>query len=120
MGQKISTNQYEPVEFGVFIEPTFENGWQHYSTDPTGWEHAGYIKLASGLVVLKGLVKNGTAGETIFNLPVGYRPIGNTHHPVLAENEIHGVNVYNDGRVLHRGNKTGWFSLAGIVFRAEQ
>lgn len=54
-----------------WITPTLLNSWVNYNTAYVG---AGYRKLSDGLVVMHGIVKSGTAGSVIFNLPAGYRP----------------------------------------------
>lgn len=115
--QKIDSGQIQEEDF---IAPTLLNGWQNYNTSGGTWEVAGYVKLPSGLVVLKGLIKNGTDGSVIFTLPAGYRPSQGSHHPAYSDNNLRGVNIQPNGDVEHRGTTTNWFSMSGIVFMAEQ
>lgn len=100
-----------------WIYPVFQNGWtQHDNT----WAQPGYYKDSIGIVHLRGLVRSGTAGSTIFTVPPGYR-IGWPSHGVTASSGGYAeYNIFTDGRVTHRGSHTGWFSLDHITWRADQ
>jgi hypothetical protein len=54
-----------------WIYPTLLNGWANYDTTH---EQARYRKLPGGLVIVEGLVTNGTANTTMFTLPTTHRP----------------------------------------------
>jgi hypothetical protein len=56
----------------AWIAPTLVNSWVNFGST---YDTAGYRKNPLGMVELKGLVKDGSAGgNAIFTLPVGYRP----------------------------------------------
>jgi hypothetical protein len=58
-------------DVGATGEPAFQNSWVNYGS---GYAVASFGKTQQGIVYLKGLVKDGTLGSTIFTLPAGYRP----------------------------------------------
>lgn len=101
-----------------------QNGWSPYgSTFPA----PGYVKTSGGLVVLKGLIKDGTLtnGTVVANLPVGYRPSSIVTVPTTARtaSSTNGpaiVQILTNGDVtIHyvNNNATGtWVSLDGISF----
>ncbi|NES77323.1 MULTISPECIES: hypothetical protein [Okeania] len=95
--------------------PTLQNGWVNYGS---GYNSAGYFKDSLGIVHLKGLVRNGTA-NTIFTLPVGYRPAARELHSVATYNNTIGrVDIFSNGRVQRISGSSAWVSLDGITFRA--
>ena len=94
----------------------YSNGWVDYGAP---YSPAGYRKLSSGLVVLKGLVMNGTA-TTIATLPAGYRPgIQLLFGAQTSPNVMCRVDVSTAGVINHTGGSAGWISLNGITFLAE-
>ena len=106
-------------------EPAFQNSWVNYN----GWGDCAFRKMADGMVLLKGLIKSGNTGATIFTLPVGYRPSPSPTGPLSAEdNHIFAVianagmgrvDVYADGKVNANGLNNTWVSLNSIRFLAE-
>ncbi|NEP94495.1 hypothetical protein, partial [Okeania sp. SIO2F5] len=95
--------------------PTLQNGWVNYGR---GYNSAGYFKDSLGIVHLKGLVKNGTA-NTIFTLPVGYRPAAQELHSVATSpNAMARVDILSNGTVQRISGSSTWISLDGITFRA--
>ena len=106
----------------TWIAPTLLNSWENYGG---GYNNAGYMKDALGFVHLKGLIKNGNIA-TIFNLPSGYRPVGQClffapcNHtptpPVSARIDI----IPSTGAVNLVSYETlgnnAWVSLDGIMF----
>ena len=94
----------------------YVNSWADYGA-PFG--PAGYRKLSSGLVVLKGLVQGGTAAG-IATLPAGYRP---GHQGLFSmqtsPNVVCRIDIQTDGAILNYGGSPGWISLNGITFLAE-
>jgi hypothetical protein len=58
---------------GAAGEPAYQGGYGAYS----GWTGMHFRKLASGLVVVQGLVISATAGGVVCRMPVGYRPYDN-------------------------------------------
>lgn len=81
---------------------------------------AGYRKVA-GVVYLRGVVRLGADGSTIFTLPVGFRPPvvgagGDLLMPTVS-NVAGGLDVTTAGIVRHRaGTGTTFVSLDGIRF----
>jgi hypothetical protein len=68
-------------------EPGFQNGWSNYdagSHDGAVWQHAAYAIDTNNVVHLRGLVKGGTIGATIFTLPSNYCPWYYHLAPTLA------------------------------------
>jgi len=104
----------------------FQNGWTNYA-DPYG--PARYRKLASGIVVMEGLIRAGTEGATAITLPAGWRPApqagGGLRDRIFqcataagtAPSEA--VRVYSSGelRPISPGT-SGWTDLSGIIFLA--
>jgi hypothetical protein len=74
-----------------------QNNWIDYST--SNWATAAYTKTTGGLVVLKGLIKSGTAGTTVATLPVGYRPAQNLLFQSLASSANARIDVLTNGNV---------------------
>lgn len=96
---------------------TFENGWVDYGP---GFNPCQYMKDSMGFVHLTGLVKNGTIGASVFTLPVGYRIFNTEIYAVTTNANAFGTaRVFPDGKVIAYTGSNGWFSLAGITFRAE-
>lgn len=101
----------------IWVTPVLQNSWFNYG-DP--YATSAYTKTSAGLVVMKGLIKrNGTAvsGETLFTLPVGYRP---THAMVFSVNSVDvgtTLTVNVDGTVVpSTGVAAGFLSLETVVF----
>ncbi len=115
--------------------PTFENGWTSYDT--TSWGPAQYRRLANGMIIMRGLVKDGPITSTMFTLPVGFRPertlvflVGGYNGATTTDGSPMRVNIFTDGRVelaavygLSGGaawpGASEWVSLANITFLAE-
>ena len=94
----------------------YVNGWADYGS-PYG--PAGYRKLSSGLVVLKGLVQGGVSG-VIAVLPAGYRPgFQPLFNMQTSPNVACRVDITTTGVIQHTGGNNGWISLDGITFLAE-
>ena len=54
-------------------EPPFENSWTNF--DAAATRRARFRKdPLTGMVIVAGLIKSGTAGTVAFTFPVGYRP----------------------------------------------
>jgi len=102
---------------------TLLNGWINYGG---GYNNAEYRKTRSGVVILRGLIKSGTAttGTHIGILPKGYRPIGGKELFTINKNpNVKGrVDVRSDdgtseaGAVVCINCDASWTSLEGIHF----
>lgn len=101
-----------------WTNPTLTNSWANFGA---GYAAAGYMKDRLGFVHLKGLVKTGTSGNSIFTLPVGYRPAENHYMPGLSNDLISSMVIGSDGKVTVFGGAgvATWTTLSHIVFRAE-
>ena len=117
-----TTISYQPIVVDavpLWTTPNLENNWVRY--DPTVYAGAGFTKTASGMIVLKGLIKSGTAPGRAFQLPPGYRP----QKTLIFQQSGSGpsgpssparVDVFVDGSVYVQGTANAWISLAGINF----
>lgn len=90
-----------------------QNNWIDYST--SSWATAAYTKTSSGLVVLKGLIKSGTAGTTVATLPPGYRPSQNLLFTSIASSANARIDVLTNGNV-NIANGSGDLSLESVRF----
>lgn len=92
-----------------WINASLLNGWVNY----TGFAPAGYRRLASGLVLLRGLVRSGTVGAPIFILPPEYRCNAQMLFDSASADMWARGDIYPDGRVIHTtGGNSNWFELA--------
>lgn len=113
------TNLY-PTTIAVesWIAPTYANSWANFGG---GYLNGGYCKDPMGFVHLRGEIKRSSGvavdGETIFNLPTGYRPSGQVLFPVAANVSGGYVEITTGGNLIWR-NTTGqnWLQLDGITF----
>jgi lysophospholipase L1-like esterase len=114
-----SGSAWDTVWAGEKVTLTLENSWVAYG----GSEVAPSAFLSSsGLVVLSGILKDGTtaANTRLTTLPEGYRPYQNHRFSVMtAAGTIVGITVAPIGYVtlIGTGNAT-WTALDGVVFPA--
>lgn len=108
---------------GTAGEPALATNWQAYP----GWAAPKFNRV-NGIVILTGLVQRlsttAPAGTVLFVLPAGYRPGGNLHIAVPANNGGTGVlNVMTDGTVKTNSPASlpvnEYISLSGVVFVAQ-
>jgi len=102
---------------------TLQNGFTDYLNT---YAPGAYRRTASGIVLLRGLVKCASTtatvgGSLIMTLPVGYRPAAQQMFMVNASmSATTRVDVLPDGRVVLNGypagSNIGYLSLAGIQF----
>jgi hypothetical protein len=101
----------------AWIEPTLLNGWVNFGS---GFETAGYYKDEFGVVHLRGLIKSGTttAGTTLFNLPIGYRPSNNKFTIIANHNTFAILSINTTGNVnINTTVSSVWISLDNISFK---
>lgn len=109
------------VTIPVWHTCNLQNNWINYDTVYTT---PGYTKTNNDVVVMKGLIKNGTAtsGTTLCRLPVGYRPSAqlafHTNTSNAGEGTTGRVDVLPTGEVIIVSGNNGWFSLDSIRFIA--
>lgn len=94
---------------------TLENSWVDWGG---AYAPARYMKTHEGLVLLEGLIKDGTLGQPAFTLPVGFRPAEQKIFAVISNALLGLVEVKTNGHVVPQVGSTTYFSLEGIVFRA--
>ena len=105
-------------------EPQFQSGWKN---DPS-YNSAAFYKDQEGIVHLRGGVEGGTGSETVFQLPVGYRPLqgkqlrvpiaaGSDEASILVIESTNTAAEYVSGAVYPVARTE--FNLDGVSFRAE-
>lgn len=98
--------------------PAFLNGWVNYSIE---YNSCAFRKDTLGYVHLKGLVKSGTIGYAIFQLPVGYRPAKRYLFSTSTNpNAYARLDIQVTGNVDPITGSNNYYSLDGITFKAEQ
>lgn len=98
------------------INPTLLNGWVNYGS---GFSNALFFKDGLGKVVIKGFIKSGTLGQTIFTLPLGYRPLTYVFWPVITNTGVGQLNLNIDGTVVLQSGGNAWCSLENVCFPAD-
>jgi hypothetical protein len=96
---------------------TFENSWVDFDASHV----VRYRKLSSGLVVITGAAKSGTANSTIFTLPVGYRPGQEVLHPVrctFTQNTLRDCQITAAGAVTVLSNGGNAYIDLNVSFYA--
>ncbi|KEZ51329.1 phage tail spike protein [Metabacillus indicus] len=93
------------------------NGWSNYNT--TSHIGAGYTKSADGFVHLRGMIKGGAVGNVFATLPAGCRPLNDEPIAVLTSGGVGRLDVKPNGYLQFMSGGTGWVSLSGVVFKAE-
>lgn len=113
----IGASEMEPQE--AWIAPTFTNSWVNYDVT---YNQCGYYKDNFGIVHLRGLVKNGVDGTSIFTLPAGYRPQYRELLVIASVDHYGRLDIPTDGTVIPSAGTTenGWVCLDGVTFRAYQ
>jgi hypothetical protein len=117
---------------GKFIQEnttlaSLQNGWENYSSDDKGFYRCRYWKDKNGIVHVGGLIRNGKTNNdtTLFQLPVGYRPLGTLIFLQPTAGAVSGgafarVDITSSGLVVLRNGGSSpqaWLSL-NMSFRA--
>jgi len=111
------------TEFGDsgWIPLSLLNGWVSYDNT---YGPPRYRKL-NGVVYVQGLVKSGSLGTVIANLPAGFRP-GNGLPKLLfpgngnTDTGATRIDVDFNGNIIHIGGYNAYYTLSGITFPADQ
>lgn len=93
-----------------------QNGWTNYGG---GHATATFTRTTSDVIMLKGLVRNGstTTGDVICTLPVGYRPNYRLLFAVAMGGTIVGrIDIDTSGNVIYMYGNNSWVSLSSISF----
>ena len=107
------------VSIPLWIDCALENGWVTYSAS---YAPCGFTKTKDGVVVLQGLIKDGSLGTTnLFRLPEAYRPSTNLIFTTImtGTSGTARVQVTPNGYVTvvsGTGSSAGYLSLSGIQF----
>jgi hypothetical protein len=102
------THKYTHPDSG-WLTPTLLNNWVVY--DAT-FSNAAMYRKVGGIVYLRGLLKNGTAGAVMFTLPVGYRPGIRMLFIVDGTGGFGRIDVASNGDVIHTSGATGYFQIS--------
>ena len=96
---------------------SFYNSWVNYDATESDFPKAKYRKLASGLVLLRGLIKSGTMQAVAFYLPAGYRPGIVSSFANESNGAFGSVRITTDGAVTpHNGNNAYiWLTAAFLA-----
>lgn len=106
-------------------EPGFQNGWSNYDASASHtaaqWQHVAYARDALGFVHLRGLIKGGTVGQTMFQLPTSYCPWFYHAFGVISNNAFARVTVTwvsSSGCFIYLDfGSNAWVSLEGVTFQ---
>ena len=118
--------------------PTGDSTWKVFNVDvglQNGWLNYGapygpgrFRKLASGLVVMEGLIHSGTPNTIAFVMPVGYRPTpqaDNSTRDLIFICAVGGTVTQEAIRIQDNGNArpsnaatVPWIDLSGVAFYA--
>ena len=102
---------------------TFSGTWANHS--PGTYETAAYMMDGEGWVHLKGLVKDGAEGTSVFTLPSDYIPEKTCYFPQMVGNNglgyvaVRGQDSADAGQVQpnwYTGGSSNYNSLSGIQF----
>lgn len=99
---------------GAGGEPAFENSWVNFDA-PT--QQTATFRRIGDRVYVRGLVKNGT-NNTMFTLPVGYRPLSNqsVRFVVVANGGYGQVEVNAAGNIVFQAGSNGYVDLSPVQF----
>lgn len=89
------------------VDTSFENSWVDYGSP---YDTARYRKI-NNVVYIEGLVQSGTIGQSIFTLPVGYRPYARMIFATNSNSSLGRIDVLADGSVLAQAGSSAWFSI---------
>ena len=87
------------------------NGWTEYP----GHASPAYTKTKAGVVMFKGLIRNGAA-SIIAQLPEDYRPSGSLIFETSTNQVASRVNITMDGSVTSSAASGAWLALDGIHY----
>lgn len=94
------------------------NSWVHYGAP---WEEGAYRRL-NNVCYIRGLIRSGvtTAGTVIATLPAGFRPVSDSHIPIVSNGVFAVINILANGQIKVNSNvANAWTSLANISHPCE-
>lgn len=95
--------------------PSLTNSWVNFGS---AFNPVGYWKDNNGTVFLRGVVKSGVMGSSIFTLPAGYRPANRPLCATISNDAFARVDIFATGEVMPQVGSNVYFSLDNISFRA--
>jgi hypothetical protein len=99
----------------------FSGAWVNYGGSGSFAEDtAGYWRSSTGLVLLKGVVKNGLIPGDLLVLPIGFRPAFLKRFPIISNGVFGIASVSAVGIVRVEAGSNIKVELSGIAFRSEQ
>ena len=110
---------------GAPNEPAFATGWGNYYAQLNFYELLSFRRTCGDRIELRGTVQGSQgATNTLFTLPIGYRPKFNRVFPLL---DIFGGNAHlivrPNGDVIFSGTLSSlagaWYHLDGVAFDAQ-
>lgn len=94
--------------------PTLLNSWTNFGAP---YNAVGYYRDPFGIVRLRGVVKGGTIGTSIFVLPVGYRPANYELLSTVSNSAFGNLVIDSVGNVVPQVGSSTAFSLDNMTFR---
>lgn len=93
---------------GAAGQPAFENSWVNFGAPN---QDAQFRREPGGILRLRGLVKSGVIGNTVFTLPTDLRPPADLHY-ATASNALYGtLKVGANGQVIAQTGSNVYFAL---------
>lgn len=95
-----------------------QNGWENYGDASNTYSRAAWTVNAAGMVMLTGLVKNGTVNTLLFSLPSSLAPEYFISPPIGSGGRLARAYVHQNGNVyiVSAAVPTDYVSLSGISF----
>lgn len=104
---QIQGNLVENVCENTWTSATLLNSWVNYAST---FLPLRYRKQA-GIVSVEGLVRSGTTGLPITNLPAGYRPAAQLLYTTMSNGTIGGFSISTGGDVTLTSGSNAWISI---------
>jgi len=96
--------------------PSLLNGFSNFNVASGTYQVARFRKI-NDFVFIEGFIKGGTNNQTIFTLPVGFRPSKRLVFSVsINNNSIGRIDIEANGNVSSVLTNATWTSLSGISF----
>lgn len=94
------------------LDASMSNGWVWFGVAP--WPRLGYYRDQSGIVHLRGLVKNGTINADIYALPSGFRPANQTMFVVHSSSGAIRLDIAQTGAIRTVGAPAAVYSYLSL------
>lgn len=117
LAERISKLWNRELSIPDWITPTLLGSWVNFGGAE---EPAGYWRSSSGLVLLRGTIRNGIIPSAVWIMPEGFRPLTDKHFPIVSAGSFGYALVQANGNVVVPAGNSSSVYLSGIVYRAEQ